>query len=133
VAALQDGLLQLVQQFRYPVGARYWELPQGSSSAHPGDPRGAALLELREETGMVAGRLTHAGRLFEAYGYSNQSFDVFLATELRHVGADLEPEEEGLVSRAFALDEVQRMIVDGTILDAVTVAAFGLLRLKGLL
>jgi hypothetical protein len=25
----QDRSLHLVQQFRYPVGARYWELPQG--------------------------------------------------------------------------------------------------------
>lgn len=26
----EDGRLHLVQQFRYPVGGRYWEFPQGS-------------------------------------------------------------------------------------------------------
>ena len=31
VAAIDDAaLLHLVQQFRYPVGARFWELPQGA-------------------------------------------------------------------------------------------------------
>jgi ADP-ribose pyrophosphatase len=37
------------------------------------------------------------------------------------------------VARDFALAEVERMIRDGEIKDATTVAAFGLLRLKGLL
>jgi hypothetical protein len=31
----QDRRLHLVQQFRYPVGGRYWELPQGSWELAP--------------------------------------------------------------------------------------------------
>jgi ADP-ribose pyrophosphatase len=38
-----------------------------------------------------------------------------------------------MVARSFALSEFEAMIADGTIADAVTVAAFGLLRLKGLI
>ena len=51
------------------------------------------------------------------------------------VAADeqLDAEEAGLIARAFSLETVLSMIVDGTIRDASTVAALGLLRLKGLL
>jgi ADP-ribose pyrophosphatase len=41
--------------------------------------------------------------------------------------------EQDLVTRDFALSEVERMVRDGEIKDATTVAALGLLRLKGLL
>ena len=42
-------------------------------------------------------------------------------------------EDAGLITRAFALADVERMILDGTIKDATTIAAMGLLRMKGLI
>ena len=45
----------------------------------------------------------------------------------------LDCEEQGLISRRFAWPQVLRMLTDGTIQDAMTVSAFGLLSLKGLL
>ncbi len=133
IAPLQDGRLHLVEQYRYPVGGRFWEFPQGSLPGGGADLLATARAELREETGLQARQITRVGRMFEAAGYSNQAFEVFLATGLSQHGTRLEAEEEGLVSRSFAVAEVQAMIVDGVIRDAVTVAAFGLLRLKGLL
>jgi ADP-ribose pyrophosphatase len=97
------------------------------------DPLEVACGELREETGLDAARMTYAGHLFEAYGYSNQGYDVFLATGLWRGDADLEHEEQDLVTQGFPLSEVERMIRDGEIKDATTVAALGLLQLKGLL
>ena len=131
IAALHGGALVLVEQYRYPVGARFWELPQGSWEGQSVDPLALARAELREETGYVAGTMRHAGRLFEAYGYANQAVDIFLATDLRPGEKQLDAEEAGLVSREFPVAEVQAMIEDGTIRDVTTVAAFGLLRLKG--
>jgi hypothetical protein len=57
---------------------------------------------------------------------------VYLAIGLRRGERALDHEEQDLVSRAFPLPELERMIRDGEIKDATTVAAFGLLRLKGL-
>jgi ADP-ribose diphosphatase len=129
-----DRRVHLVEQYRYPVKGRYWELPQGSWEQEPGeDSMAMARGELREETGIDAAQMIYAGHLFEAYGYSNQGFHIFLATGLRHGDADREHEEQDLVTRDFALSEVERMIRDGEIKDATTVAAIGLLRLKGLL
>ena len=134
VAAREEGRLHLVEQYRYPVHARYWELPQGSRETAPGtDPVELARAELREETGLEAAEMTCAGHLFLAYGYSAQGYHVFLATGLRPGRRALDHEEQDLVTRAFALAEVEAMLRDGTIKDATTVAALGLLRLKGML
>ncbi|WP_156373080.1 hypothetical protein [Pseudorhodoferax sp. Leaf267] len=56
------------------------------------------------------------------------------ARQLRESTAQrVEPEELGLVCRAFPTNQVQRMVRDGVITDAVTVACLGLLMLHGLL
>jgi len=129
-----DGRVHLVEQYRYPVKGRYWELPQGSWEQEPeADPMEMARGELQEETGLDAAFMTHVGHLFEACGYANQGFHIFLATGLRHGEAKRGHEEQDLVTQDFALSEVERMICDGEIKDATTVAALGLLRLKGLL
>lgn len=133
VAAVQDGRIHLVEQYRYAVGARFWELPQGASYDRNIDPLALAHAELREETGLVAGAMTHAGRLFQGYGYSTQAYDVWLATELAQGPVALEREEQGMVARAFPLATFEAMLLDGSIRDASTLAAFGLLRLRGLL
>jgi ADP-ribose pyrophosphatase len=129
-----DGRIHLVQQYRYPVQARYWEFPQGGWEQTPGaDPADVARGELQEETGLITAQMVHAGHLFEAYGYSNQGYHLYVATGLRRGKTDLDHEEQDLITRMFPLHEVERMIRDGEIKDATTVAAFGLLRLKGLL
>lgn len=128
------GLIHLVEQYRYPVAGRYWELPQGSWETRPDvPPEEVARAELSEETGIVARKMTRVGDLFLAYGYSSQRYHVFLAEELEQGATSLEAEEADLVSRAFPLADVDAMIANGIIRDATTVAALGLIRLKGLL
>ncbi|CAI9406773.1 ADP-ribose pyrophosphatase [Pleomorphomonas sp. T1.2MG-36] len=128
------GLIHLVEQYRYPVAGRYWELPQGSWETRPDvAPEEVARAELSEETGIIAGKMTRVGDLFLAYGYSSQRYHIFLAEDLVQGETALEAEEADLVSRAVPLAEVEAMVADGTIRDATTVAALGLMRLKGLL
>lgn len=128
------GLVHLVEQYRYPVAGRYWELPQGSWETRPDvPPDEVARAELSEETGIVASKMTRVGDLFLAYGYSSQRYHIFLAEELEQGATSLEAEEADLVSRAFPLADVDTMIANGVIRDATTVAALGLIRLKGLL
>jgi ADP-ribose pyrophosphatase len=133
IAAVQDESIYLVEQYRYPVEGRYWELPQGSWEEDDIEPIELAKAELKEETGLVAKEMRHIGELFEAYGYSSQKFHVFLATGLEQGETELEVEEQGLVSKAFSISEAERMIEEGRIKDCSTVAALGLLKIKGLL
>jgi ADP-ribose pyrophosphatase len=124
--------LILVEQYRYPVGDRYWEFPQGSWETSDIAPEALARAELEEETGYAAGEVRHLAHLFAAYGYSSQGYDIFVAKDLSPTSKNLDAEEIGLVSKSFAVDEVRAMILDGRIKDAATVAVFGLLVLRGL-
>ncbi|UUX94729.1 NUDIX hydrolase [Aquabacterium sp. J223] len=133
IAAVQDGRVWLVEQYRYPVRGRFWELPQGTWDRDTVDPEGLARAELREETGLEAEHLQHAGRLCLAYGLTPQAYDIFLATGLTEHPPQREPEEQGLIARAVPLAELDAMMRDGRLVDATTVAVMGLLRLKGLL
>jgi 8-oxo-dGTP pyrophosphatase MutT (NUDIX family) len=118
----------LVEQYRHPVGGRHWEFPQGSVTSRPlPPPAELAAVELREETGLVAGRMEVLGYLFTSYGTSSQGYHVVLATDLVRGPADLEPEEADLVSAWFPAAEVEAMIADGRVRDAHSVAALALL------
>lgn len=122
-----DGGFWLVQQYRYPVGSREWEFPQGAWPAgRDGSGAELAAAELREETGLRAGELRHLGRLFAGYGFSSQSYDVFLATDLT-IGPTQREETEGdMVHRWFAEGEVRAMLRAGEFADAHSVAALAL-------
>ncbi len=124
--------LMLVEQYRYPVGARYWEFPQGSWEDTVISPEALARAELEEETGYTAGSIQNLGHLFGAYGYSSQGYNIFVAKDLSPTAKKLDAEEVGLISRPFPVAEVKAMILDGRIQDATTVAVFGLLQLRGL-
>ena len=126
-----DGRYQLVQQFRYPVADRYWEFPQGSWETKPGsNPETVALGELEEETGFRAKSLQKLGHLFEAYGFSNQGFHVFLADELEQGEAARDHEEQDMLTAPFSPKEVTELISSGQIKDAPTIAALGLLAIS---
>lgn len=125
-----DGGFWMVEQFRYPIGRRAWEFPQGSwgRNGH-GDQAALARQELAEETGLRAGSLAHLGHLFEAYGYSTQGFDVYLASDLEEGAPDREPSEQDMIHRPFSDDEIVTMIRAGQIVDAPSLAALTLYRL----
>ncbi len=127
VVPYENGGLHLVEQYRYPVRQRLWELPQGVWGGPDADPLEAAAHELAEETGLRAGRQTVLGRLHEAYGMSSQAFHVVLAEDLTPGEQALEPEEVGLVSSFFALPEVWSLVDAGRLTDAPTLAALALL------
>lgn len=120
-----DGArLHLVQQYRYPVGGRFWEFPQGMwEDRADATPHEVAAGELAEETGLRAATWTPLGRFFQAYGYSGQAVNVYLATDLTPGERSLEPEEHGLVNGTFSVGEVRTMLGDGSIGDITCVAA----------
>jgi 8-oxo-dGTP pyrophosphatase MutT (NUDIX family) len=134
VVPWQNGRLTLVEQYRYPVGARFWEFPMGMWEQAPGtDPAILAAGELREETGLVAARMIYGGEIFQGPGYCNQRGHIFLATGLTQGATQREPSEQDMICRDFALADFERMIGDGTMREAMTISAFGLLRVKGLI
>jgi 8-oxo-dGTP pyrophosphatase MutT (NUDIX family) len=124
------GRLHLVEQYRYPVGARYWEFPQGScADGAAGSPLDLARRELLEETGLTAALITFLGRTHVAYGYSSQRCHVFLAEGLRPGRPRREASESDMRQRAIDRAGWERLVADGRITDAASLAAYGLLTL----
>lgn len=134
VVPFHEGRITMVDQFRYPIRARQWELPMGTWEAKPeATPETVAAAELREETGLVAREMRWVGDIFQGAGYCNQRGHIFLATGLTQGELARETTEQDMVSRAFTLPEVEAMICDGTLKDAPSLAAFAMLRFKGLM
>jgi 8-oxo-dGTP pyrophosphatase MutT (NUDIX family) len=136
VIAADGDRYRLVEQFRYPIGLRRWEFPQGTAPGTlDGDeppPADLAARELREETGLRATSLVVLGQLDLAPGMSSQRGWVFLATGITEGDHEREHEEQDMRGEWFTGAQIERMIVDGTITDAQTIAAWTLLRLRGL-
>lgn len=126
ILPIEDGTIYLVEQYRYTIGQRAMELPQGGWETADVDPEELARGELREETGLVAASMTYLGTLWIAYGYSKQKQHVFLASGLSHAGTDPDPEEHDLELRTASIADFEQMLLDGTIQDACTLAAWGL-------
>lgn len=124
------GRLQLVEQFRYPVGERRWEFPAGTAPDRAAqDPAELAVRELVEETGLTAARMTFLGMLDVAPGMSSQRGHVYLATSLTAGSPRREQQEQDMRAGWFTPAEFDDMAVRGALSDAQTLAAYALLRL----
>lgn len=122
---------RLVEQFRYPVGARRWEFPQGTApDLADVEPSELAERELREETGLRATSFEALGQLDALPGLTSQRGWVFLATGILEGEADREHEEQDMHSAWFSREEVERMIRSGVIVDSQSIAAYGLFLLR---
>jgi 8-oxo-dGDP phosphatase len=128
-----DGArFRLVEQFRYPLGARRWEFPQGTApDLADAEPPELAARELREETGLSATSFEELGLLDVAPGMTSQRGWVYLATGISEGEADREHEEQDMRSEWFSREDVEEMIRSGVIVDSQSIAAYGLFLLRG--
>jgi 8-oxo-dGTP pyrophosphatase MutT (NUDIX family) len=127
----RDGdRLHLVEQFRYPVGRRRWEFPAGTAPERAEvDPAELAARELREETGLRAGRMERIGFLEVAPGMSSQRGHVFLATDLAEGPTAREHSEQDMRTAWFTIAEFEGMARSGELADSQSLAAYLLLQL----
>ena len=120
------GRVWLVEQFRYTVQERSLELPQGGWEMDGVDPEELARGELKEELGLHADRMVYLGWMWIAYGFTRQKQHVFLATGLTHTEKEPDPEEHDLIVHCLPLREFEERMLDGSIRDCCTLAAWGL-------
>ncbi|HEV2355126.1 MAG TPA: NUDIX hydrolase [Puia sp.] len=123
------GNTWLVGQYRFPLDAYSWEIPEGG-----GDPSirpvESAKRELLEETGLVATDWTELMRMHLSNSVTDELAYIFLARGLRQ--QQPQPEEtEQLTIRKLPLEEAYRLVEEGHITDSITVAA--ILKVKLLL
>lgn len=126
ILPIDGARIMLVEQFRYTVQRRTLELPQGSWGRMIENPEELARGELKEELGLHAAEMTHLGTLWIANGFLRQKLHVFLATGLSPTGRAPDAEEHDLVVHSTTIAAFERMMLDGTIRDDCTLAAWGL-------
>jgi len=129
ILPIEGDTIYLIEQFRYTVLERCLELPQGGWETAGVNPEELARGELLEETGLVAASMTCLGAIWIAYGFTHQKQYVYLASGLAPSVAHPDPEEHDLALRTASVAEFEEMLLNGTIRDASTVAAWGLYRL----
>lgn len=115
-----EGFTWLVGQWRYPLEAYCWEIPEGGGPLGI-DPLDSAKRELKEETGIVAKEFKEIMRLHLSNSATNELAIVYLAKNLDFESA--EPEEsEVLQVKRIHLHEAYDWVMNGKITDAISVA-----------
>ena len=121
-----EGNLLFVRQYRHAAGSDLLELPAGTRDGNePHDE--CAAREIREETGMAAGKLTRVGDFYLAPGYSTEFMAVFLATNLRYDPLEADA-DEFLKMEKIPVKEAFKMAERGEMPDAKSLAALLLAR-----
>jgi len=126
----QNGKFTLVRLYRYPTQRFGWEFPMGAHEEDPQmEPEVIVKAELKEETGLVAGKCEFLGKLYFANGFATQPFYSYLMTHLTQQSNELEITEE-LEVKEFSFKEIEGLIDSGEIVDGPTVSALYLLKMK---
>jgi len=121
VAAVDNGCLLLVRQFRYPFGRALYEFPAGK--LEPGeDPEVCGRRELLEETGARAGHFEKLGELYPSPGFLTEVIHIYYATKLTFTRSRPDADEY-LDMEKLPLCDVFKMADSGLIRDAKTVGA----------
>lgn len=133
VVALDGDQMAMVEQYRYPLGQRRWEFPQGTAPDRAeADPADLAVRELREETGLRASTWTYLGLLDVAPGMSSQRGRVFLATDLSAGEPEREDTEADMEFAWVTRADFERRVRDGEVTDAQSIAAYAMVLLHGI-
>ena len=122
-----EGHTYLVGQYRFPLDAYSWEIPEGGGT-HGIDPLDSAARELREETGLVARRWQKILEADLSNSVSDERAVAYLAWGLTPGESEPEVTEE-LVVKRLPLVEAFRMVEGGEIRDALSVLSLQAVRL----
>lgn len=110
----------LVGQYRYPLHAYSWEIPEGGCPLGT-SPVESAKRELLEETGIEAKNFKELFRMHLSNSVSDEYSLSYLATGLTF--SKPQPEEsEVLQVKKLSLNEAFKWVLEGKITDSISVA-----------
>ncbi|MFM9911531.1 MAG: NUDIX domain-containing protein [Chitinophagaceae bacterium] len=117
----------LVGQYRFVLNEYSWEIPEGGGAMNT-EPLESAKRELLEETGLIAREWKPILEMHLSNSVSDEHAIVFLARNLEQHTAAPEDTEQLLIKK-IPFEEAYKMVDEGKITDAITVAAIFKLKL----
>lgn len=131
VAANSQKQILLQSVYRYPIRERGWEIPAGYMDGGEA-PEDAAKRELLEEAGLVSDDWTQLGLIKQVTGIGNVPAYIFLARNTQSAGEATDQDEDITEHQFKSLDEIESMIIHGTLVDSPVIAALYMTKLRGL-
>ena len=119
----------LVGQYRYTLHEYSWEIPMGGGNKNH-DPLDSAKRELKEETGLTARTWTKIMRIHTSNSITDEEGFIYMAQDLEEGETEFD-ETEDLQIRKLPFTEALKMVMEGNITDAISVA--GILKVARLL
>jgi len=121
VVAIQGDQVLMIDQHRYPINRTTLEFPAGGIDSAE-TPLDAAKRELKEETGYEASNWEGVGQFYEIVSISRQPGHLFIARDLHNTN-EHEMSEDGISGcKLVKIQDLENMIADGSIVDALTPA-----------
>lgn len=111
---------KLIRQYRYAIDDYILEAPAGALEADE-DPLEAAGRELIEETGFAAQTIESRGFIITTPGYTDERIFLYEARDLSPSQKYEKDEDEVIEVLDIPVKDLNRMIRDGTIVDAKTI------------
>lgn len=120
VPVTDKGTILLVRQYRNALDQETLEIPAGE--IEPGEtPLECVTREIEEETGFIAGKMTHLMTVITAIGFCDEKIPIYVATDLKLSKQHLD-EDEFIDVEEYTIDEIKDMIFSGKIIDAKTIS-----------
>ena len=115
-----DGKIIMVRQYRNAIDQYSLEIPAGG--LNPGeDPMACAIRECDEETGYQAKNAHHLIDVFTTVAFSNEKICIYYTDDLSPSKQNLD-EDEFVTVEKYSLEDLVKMILNGEIQDAKTIA-----------
>lgn len=125
----KDGKILMVRQYRNAIDQYTLEIPAGGLNQGE-DSQTCAVRECEEETGYKAGDVYHLIDLYTTVAFSNEKICIYYTTGITPSVQNLD-EDEFVTAERYSVEELTRMILEGKIVDAKTIA--GILAYKTLM
>lgn len=130
ILALYEGNVIVIEQYRHTLNS--WELELPCGGVDEGETvEEAAVRELREETGFLAGELTFLGKYYTNQGYSNCSCSIYF-TKCRECREAKREETELIRMRSIPVNEFDGMVRSGSFRLLIGAVAWERARVCGL-
>lgn len=117
----KEGKVVFVKQYRYPFDEFMYELPAGKLEKNE-DPEKCATRELTEETGYTSDKVSYLGRIYTSPGFCDEILYIYLAEDLIPGEHNREEGEDGMEMFELTMEEVDKMIADGKIVDGKSIS-----------